>query len=205
MGEFVSCTTCSGNGSLAGQPVRCDRCAGSGKVPERCSNCSGSGSVKCAACAGAGFLARWWGGKKTCENCAGKGTIGCRGCAGRGEISKKCPHCDGKGSTAGSRIPCVACGATGKIPNPSAGNAQGYAARSSPVLIRETTAGDAVTATRTLECETRARRTVRLVRRRPAKSPWRIQRRWNRTVRTSRHSPTDVPNRSEAPGPGGGA
>lgn len=117
MGEFVTCSACRGQKSLAGEQVPCPTCQGSRTVRASCPRCAGTCSIKCKVCDGTGS-GSWLFLRRPCDTCSAKGFLPCPSCQGQGFRLDKCGKCSGMGAVPGPRIPCVPCGASGKVKNP---------------------------------------------------------------------------------------
>jgi len=117
VGEFITCSACKGQRSLAGEQVLCPTCQGLKTVRASCPRCAGNCSVKCKVCDGTGS-GSWLFLRRPCHTCSAKGLLPCPSCQGQGFRLGKCGECSGTGAIPGPRVPCGPCGGNGQVKNP---------------------------------------------------------------------------------------
>lgn len=109
MEEYVTCSSCNGQGYLPCNDCRCGHCEGTGKL--KCSDCT-DGYIPCEHCNSTGKIQKkllFIPYSAECPECKGAKKLACPVCDGNGFI--KCQECNG----AGYNPSCPTCGGTRKI------------------------------------------------------------------------------------------
>lgn len=128
--DFLKCQVCAGEGRMrptgavgpTDVTVKCRNCEGHGGFKNvGCKACSKSTTIPCATCLGR----PWFDRECTVGECRG-GRVACQTCRGRGRLEVTCPDCQGKGKTratgstpnADVQVKCRGCEGKGKVAEP---------------------------------------------------------------------------------------